>query len=114
MLQTFLNNTCNIIEKSQVKVWWEVTITENTIYTWITCHFYNTTANYTDTWISINTKLNKIKAIIEPDKTSVKIGNILELFDSNLWNLGKYEITFVKMNRTTKWNDSIELDLTTI
>lgn len=116
MLNDFLNNTCDIIETSVAIVSWEQIKTENTIYTWIPCHFYNQTWNVNETVVSENTILTKTRIIIEPDKTLVKEGMKVKIYDPDLWDIWTYQINdSPKMNRLSNWtNDSIQFSIKSI
>ena len=107
----FLNNTCNIVNETVSIVWWEETISDVAVYTWIKCHYYKFNQwNLNKTDESLETDESYYKVMIEPNKTNVASWMKLTLIDSDLWTIGKYLIEEVKINRLIDGsNDSIEL-----
>ena len=106
----FLNNTCNIKQTSITNNNWIQSKSTTSIYTWIPCHIYSAWWVISDTDVSVNTHKNEWAVILQPDKTNVKAGQIIEITDPDLGVLGTYQITSIKMNRLINWsNDSLQL-----
>lgn len=109
-LLQFLNNTCDVIEKQITMSWWEQTITDNTIYSDISCYYFTSTTNISNTTeSSLNTQLDRTRVIVEPNKTDIKKGYHIIIKDPDLWEVWEYIIESIKMNRLANGtNDSLE------
>lgn len=115
MLSYFLNNTCDIVEKQTTMSWWEQVITDNLVYSWIKCHYYNNTPSLKETDSSLNTDTNSHKVIVEPNKTNIKKGMYITINDPELWTVWIFIIEWIKMNRLIDWsNDSLQLKIKAI
>lgn len=114
-LLTFLDNTCDIIEKSKTNVAGEVSVIETTVYSDIPCHFYKQTASLDDTNISNNTVNATNRVIVEPGKTLIRKGMILVLKDPDFLTEERYLAEGIQMNRfSDSSNDSIQIDVKNI
>ena len=115
MLQDFLNNTCTIKQITTTIVGWESVKTETAIYTNISCYYYRASARLDETNLAENTNLSSYKVILEPNRTLVRRWMFIDVSDPDLWNIWKYKIEDVKLNRLIDWSkDSIELTISAI
>lgn len=115
MLEDFLQNTCNITRKIETNDNWIVKKTTQNIYSNIKCQIYAVSSwlNLTNIWE--NTPNNNWSIILEPNKTNIKLWDIIEITDSHFWTIGKYQIVKPpKMNEFTWWEDSIQLEAKSI
>lgn len=115
MLTDFLLNTWTVTKTTSTFSWWESTKTEETIYTDIPLDYYRAKDNLAETDLAEDTKSFKYVAIIEPWKTDVRVWMNITISDPALWEIGKFRITWVKMNRLLgSINDHIELQIKSI
>jgi len=112
MLTQFLNQTCNIVSITKTISWWEEVKTETAVYTSIHCYYYASKQTLDETWLANNTDLSWYKVMLEASKTLVRQEMIIEITDPDLWSIGKFIITWVKVNRLINGTkDSIELNI---
>jgi len=114
-LQQFLNNTCTITKTTKTVDWWESTKTTEEVYTDIKCYYYWKITKLNETGLSENTELNKYRVILESSNTDIKSWMYITIKDQDLWDIGRFLIISVKMNRLSDWTkDSIELNIKNI
>lgn len=114
-LLNFLNNTCDIVEKIRTMSWGETVKTDNPIYTGVKCHYYSYNAKLNETNSALNVDTAKYKVLLEPNKTLIRKGMYITIFDSLLWTIGIFIIEWVKVNRLSNWTaDSVELKIKAI
>ena len=112
MLNDFLNQTCTIQQVNKTLVGWEEQITFTNIYTSIPCYYYKASQVVRETNEAINTDLSSYKVMLEPSRTNVRPLMIISITDTDLWNIWKFLIEWVKVNRLINWSrDSIEITL---
>jgi hypothetical protein len=111
----FLNQTCNITSITTTLVWWEEVKTETPVYTWISCYYYKSNANLSESWLAQNTNLSSYKVLLEPNRTNTRRWQFITITDNDLWSIGKYILEDVKVNRLINGSrDSIELTIKSI
>lgn len=111
MLSQFLSHRATIKRKTITNTDWIEKETSSSIYTNIPCHIYKVTGRLPDTNISINTKLDSWKVMVEWTRTNIKLSDYIEITDPSLWMVGNYQIVVPpKANRLINGVlDSIEL-----
>lgn len=111
MLSQFLNHKATITRKSLVNTDWIEKEINTTVYLNIPCHIYRPSGRLDDTNVSVNTKLDSLKVMVEWTRTNIKISDYIEITDPDLWMVGKYQVIIPpKANRLINGVlDSIEL-----
>lgn len=111
-LNNFLNQTANITSKVISIVWGEEQVSFSPVYTWIPCYYYKASQRLNETNQALNTNLSSYKVMLEANRVNVRENMIIEIIDPDLWNLWKFLIEWVKVNRLIDWTkDSIELNI---
>ena len=115
MITDFLTNTWTITKTTSILSWWEQVKTVEEVYIDIPLHFYRNSENLDETDLAEKTKNSSYKAILEPWKTDVRVWMNITINDTALWEIWKFLITWVKMNRLLWWiDDHIELKIKSI
>ena len=92
MLTDFLTQSCTISRQSSVNTDGIIKKSTTAVYTYIPCYSYSYNGTLPNTDIAQDTSREGKVVIVEPDKTDIQQGDILELSDVNIGSLGKYQI----------------------
>ena len=94
----YLDKTCNIQEQTVDNSSSTQVLVVNDIHVWAACHFYLSSANSNlqDTDISVNTKNQWYRVVLEANKTDVRENQLIELFEKTGFSVGKFKIKSVE------------------
>ena len=111
----FIDKICNIKSTSETyDVNGEPDEDVTVIYSEISCDFYKDKRNkYKDNWFVVEWKTYDYTVVLNWDKELVKIWQIIELIDPNLWSYWDFIINDVLVFRSVNWLiDNFELKVT--